>query len=183
MISRCPHPTVISSAQNFLCLFTLPVTCHECPSTCVLDPISLLPLLGHCSISLIPSPSFPGPKHLILFSSWKKKSLQWPLRFSSPCRLSKRVFYSRCPWHWPRPCISLLPCGPALVPRCSLEGCCATQQNEDEIWIQKTWAQFLDQLFTTWTSLSSSHFLWISNELIDKEDPCHTHTKKHCTGC
>lgn len=45
------------------------------------------------------------------------------------------------------------------------------------------WDKFLDQPFTLWTSLSSYHLIWVSNELKDKENsPSHpSHTEKHCT--
>ena len=45
----------------------------QAPSTCVLNPMSLLPLLGHRSILFIASPSFPHPTHLKFFLIWNQK--------------------------------------------------------------------------------------------------------------
>ena len=66
MISWCLHP-MRSSAQNFLCLFTLPEICHECPPQMFLIPFPFSHYLETVPFLSIPNSSLSGPKHLRWF--------------------------------------------------------------------------------------------------------------------
>ena len=181
-LMRSSSKEILSS--EFPLLFHSPRDMPWLPSTNVLDPISLLPLSCDGSISFDTKSFLVWPKafKVVFYAGTHIPSDDHC--FSSPLRLSKTVLYSRHPERWPFPGSSLLPCGLALAPSCSPEECCLCKVTE--------WGWDLEsenvgsESGSTIYSLSLTFFivvLWISDELIDKEDPRHTHTEKDYAKC
>lgn len=155
------------------------------PSTNVLDPIFLLPLSWDCSISFNTKSFLVWPKafEIVFYAGTHIPSDDHSVSLHHPD--FKRWCFNSChPECWPSPCSSVLPYGLALAPSCSLEECCLCKVTE---WGWELESEYVGSEFrSTLYSLSLTFFivvLWISDELIDKEDPRHTHTEKHYAKC
>ena len=183
MILRCLHP-LRSSAQNFLCLFTLPEICHECPPQMFLIPFPFSHYLETVPFLSIPNSSLSGPKHLRWFFMLEHIFPLMTTLFLFTTQTFKDGALLLPPWT-----LTLsLQLTPSLRPSSGSKllswGMLSVQSNRMRMssGIRKCELR----VWSTIYSLSLTFFivvLWISDELVDKEDPRHTHTEKHYAKC